>query len=92
MYSAEIKKISPSTNLGGVFATRYNPKIRKKISHELIAATREQLGEVFMDSYIRDNIALSEAQANGKTIFEYAPDSNGAEDYYKLTKEILTRI
>ncbi|SEI97564.1 chromosome partitioning protein [Dyadobacter sp. SG02] len=92
VYSAEIKKISPSTNLGGVFATRYNPKIRKKISHELIMATREQLGEVFMEAYIRDNIALSEAQASGTTIFEYAPHSNGAEDYYKLTKEILERI
>ncbi len=92
IYSAEIKKISPSTNLGGVFATRYNPKIRKKISHELIAATRDQLGSIFMDSYIRDNVALSEAQANGATIFDYAPNSNGAEDYYKLTKEILERI
>ncbi|MGV3600146.1 MAG: ParA family protein [Dyadobacter fermentans] len=87
-----MKKISPSTNLGGVFATRYNPKMRKKISHELITATREQLGEVFMEAYIRDNIALSEAQANGTTIFDYAPQSNGAEDYYKLTKEILERI
>jgi chromosome partitioning protein len=45
-----------------------------------------------MESYIRDNIALSEAQANGTTIFDYAPHSNGAEDYYKLTKEILERI
>ena len=92
VYSAEIKKISPNTNLGGVFATRYNPKIRKKISHELVSATKEQLGDVFMDSYIRDNVALSEAQASGMTIFDYAPNSNGAEDYYKLTKEILERI
>lgn len=92
VYSAEIKKISPTTNLGGVFATRYNPKIRKKISHELISATKEQLGDVFMNSYIRDNIALSEAQASGTNIFDYAPNSNGAEDYYKLTKEILERI
>lgn len=92
VYSGEIKKISPTTNLGGVFATRYNPKIRKRISHELITATRQQLDGVFMDAYIRDNISLSEAQASGQTIFDYAPSSNGAEDYYKLTKEILERI
>ena len=91
-YASEIKMISPQTELGGVFATRYNPKIRKKISHALIDAAKTQLGDVFMKTYIRDNISLSEAQANGIDIFAYAPESNGAMDYYNLTKEIIERL
>jgi chromosome partitioning protein len=91
-YASEIKMISPNSNLGGVFATRYNPKIRKKISHALVDAAKTQLGGHFMNTFIRDNIALSEAQANGIDIFEYAPESNGAMDYYHLTKEILERL
>lgn len=91
-YSAEIQQISPQTTLGGVFATRYNPNIRKKLSNDLIEATKEQLGDKFLNTYIRDNIALSEAQAIGSDIFNYSPDSNGAIDYYQLAKELLDNI
>ncbi|PLK44554.1 ParA family protein [Emticicia sp. TH156] len=88
-YSSELQLISPQTKLGGVFATRYNPRINKKLSNEIIEATKQQLGDSFFSTTIRDNIAISEAQASGQDIFSYAPDSNGAMDYYKLTKEIL---
>ncbi|MFN8353863.1 MAG: ParA family protein [Spirosomataceae bacterium] len=91
-YASEIKQISPNSTLGGVFATRYNPRIRKKISNALIEAAKSQLNGNFMGTYIRDNIALSEAQSQGIAIFDYAPDSNGAMDYYNLTKEILEKL
>lgn len=91
-YASEIKQISPSSQLGGVFATRYNPKMRKKISHALIEAAKSQLGDNFLQTFIRDNISLSEAQAQGTHVFEYAPESNGAIDYYNLTKEILGKL
>lgn len=78
--------------LGGVFPTRYNPKIKKILSQELIGSAAEQLADEFLsDCYIRENIALSEAQAMGKSIFEYKPESNGAHDYQKLTEIILKR-
>lgn len=92
IYSKELQQISPQTQLGGVFATRYNPKINKKLSNDLIEATKAQLGDKFFNTSIRDNIAVSEAQANGTDIFSYSPDSNGALDYYQLTKEILNAI
>jgi chromosome partitioning protein len=40
---------------------------------------------------IRDNVALAEAPSHGQDIFAYKSDSNGAEDYLKLCKEILKR-
>ena len=38
---------------------------------------------------IRRNIKLAESPSFGTTIFEYAPDSNGAEDYRKLAMSVV---
>jgi chromosome partitioning protein len=39
---------------------------------------------------IRRNVRLAEAPSFGQSIFQYAPTSNGAEDYRQLAQEILT--
>ncbi|MEN6334954.1 MAG: hypothetical protein ABFE01_11880, partial [Phycisphaerales bacterium] len=41
-------------------------------------------GAVVLPSFIRRNIKLAEAPSYGKTIFEYDPDCNGADDYRKV--------
>jgi chromosome partitioning protein len=38
---------------------------------------------------IRRNIRLAEAPSHGQSIFQYAADSNGAQDYAALAREIL---
>jgi len=38
---------------------------------------------------IRRNVRLAEAPSFGQSIFQYAPDSNGAQDYRQLAAEIL---
>ena len=38
---------------------------------------------------IRRNIRLAEAPSFGQTIFEYAPHSNGAQDYRQLAEEVV---
>lgn len=90
-FSREIHRMA-GCELGGVFATRYNPKVRKNLSNDLISEASEQLGKYFLKSYIRDNIALSEAQAMGLDIFSYAPTSNGAKDYMALCNEVQEAI
>lgn len=40
---------------------------------------------------IKENISIAEAPSFGKTIFEHKADSNGAEDYSALSKEIIER-
>jgi chromosome partitioning protein len=37
---------------------------------------------------IRRNVRLAEAPSFGQSIFQYAPDSHGAEDYRKLAEEL----
>ncbi|HIP71506.1 MAG TPA: ParA family protein [Anaerolineae bacterium] len=51
-----------------------------------------QLSRTFGDTVcapIRYNVRLSEAPAHGQHIFEYAPRSNGAQDYLELTRRIV---
>lgn len=38
---------------------------------------------------IRRNIRLAEAPSHGQSIFQYAPESNGAKDYGRLAHEVL---
>ena len=81
----------------GIFATRYNPKIRRKISHDIISSVKgSRLSEIMCDSYIRESVAVTESQANGQDLFEYwAETGRGGkpmEDYIKLSEELLNRI
>jgi chromosome partitioning protein len=39
---------------------------------------------------IRRNVRLAEAPSFGQSILQYAPTSNGAEDYRNLTREVLS--
>ena len=46
-------------------------------------------GAVVFETKIRRNIRLAEAPSFGRSIFDYDPKSNGAEDYGRLAEEIL---
>lgn len=90
-YANEIMEMNPDMDLGGVFATRFNPKVNKKFSKKLIESVSKQLGDKFLDSFIRENGDLYQAQATGTHIFDYDDSCNGAVDYYNLAKEILLK-
>ena len=40
------------------------------------------------ETHIRRNVKLAECPSHGRTIFEYAPNSNGATDYAGLAREL----
>jgi chromosome partitioning protein len=46
-------------------------------------------GAKMFDAAIRRNIRLAEAPSFGESIFEYAPQSNGAQDYRNLAEEVI---
>ena len=46
---------------------------------------------VIFDTRVRRNIRLAECPSHGKTIFDYAPTSNGARDYFDLALELVRR-
>ncbi len=45
----------------------------------------------FFDTRIRRNIRLAEAPSFGQSIFQYAPGSNGANDYRALAEEVIAQ-
>lgn len=90
--AAQMKERSAKAlSLYGVILTRYRAraKINQYIQKEVKAAADDvaapYLGE------IRDGIAIREAQALRKSLFEYAPRSNPAQDYMKLFDKIQRR-
>jgi chromosome partitioning protein len=56
----------------------------------------EQVRAVFGNKVFRTvigkNVRLEESPAYKETIFSFAPNSNGAREYEKLTREVLRRV
>lgn len=46
-------------------------------------------GATFFQTRIRRNVRLAEAPSFGQSIFDYAPTSNGAEDYRAFAEEVM---
>jgi chromosome partitioning protein len=83
------KRLNKGIKITGIIATMYNS--RKAINNEVIEEIEKRLPGKLFKTLIRENVALQEAPSWGKTIFEYKPNSTGADDYMDLTKEILER-
>lgn len=76
--------------IGGVFITKINP--RRVITEQITESIKKYFSDKLFDTSIRINVALVEAQLKGIDIFQYAPASNAAQDYAKLTAEILDKV
>ncbi len=89
-----VKEVKESLNenleIGGVFITQINTT--RILTKTIVDKLTEDLQEKVFDTKIRINVALAEAQLQGQSIFDYAPESNGAKDYGMLVDEILSRL
>jgi chromosome partitioning protein len=89
----EIQKLlHPGLQALGAFITRNNRAERRNIVKEIKATLDAQSTIHMLASDIRTDVKLVEAPTRGLSIFDYAPNSRGAEDYQALTEEILTII
>lgn len=70
----------------GILPTFFD--IRNRISHLILQDLQKNFQEKCL-SPIRINTKLREAPIHRMSIFEYAPDSHGAEDYNLLVEKIL---
>lgn len=82
--------IGHETKIIGVLRTFFD--LRTLISREVDEAIRKTFGDQVFESTIPQNVSLNEAQSEGKTIFEYKPESKGAEAYMNLAKELMERF
>lgn len=73
-------------DLSYIIPTMHDARLAQ--TEEILAQLKGAYGERLTHP-IRQNVRLSEAPAHGKTIFEYAPTSRGAEDYGRLAKRVI---
>ena len=87
------KRINPDLKVTGVLLCMYD--VRASLPNEVRADIEQFLAGArgtnrawsqaqVLPTFIRRNIKLAEAPSYGKTIFEYDPNCNGAEDYRKV--------
>jgi len=82
---SSIQKYRPELGLKYILPT-FEDKRVKKTSRIL-----NKIEKIYGDRLchpIRYNVRLSEAPAYGKTIYEYAPGCNGAQDYRELVRKV----
>ncbi len=70
----------------GVLPTFYDARAR--ICRDAVDTLKEHFGDRCL-SPIRAATKVKEAPAQGKTLFEYAPESNAAEDYMAVVERII---
>lgn len=70
----------------GVLPTFYDARAR--ICRDAVDTLKEHFGDRCLEP-IRSTTKIKEAPAQGRTIFEYAPDSNAAEDYMRVVDRIV---
>lgn len=83
-------RLNKQVDMIGVIATMYDS--RRVLNRDVVEIIHKYFGEKVFNTYVRDNIALAEAPAQRKDIFDYNPKSPGAEDYLNLSREFLARV
>ena len=80
------KRLNPQLQIECILACMYDP--RTNLTNEVLHEVGAHFGNVLARTRIRSNVKLAEAPSFGRTIFEHAPDSNGARDYAALAAEL----
>ncbi len=81
---------NPRLEILGILPTQVSQ--RRKLTHEVIQALRQELGDALFESQIHDTASLTESTGHAQSIFGYDPRSVGAKDYLAAAQEILSRL
>ena len=84
------KQLNPDLQIACVLPCMLDS--RTNLSAEVLQEIQDHFGDLLTKSRIRNNVKLAEAPSFGRTIFEHAPDSNGAKDYAAFALEFLKMI
>lgn len=84
----QIQNSNPALSIMGAVLTRYDKRANlNRYLRDTIEKTGQEIGAPLIAT-IRPGIAIREAQAFQRSLYEYAPKSNPAADYLKLYKKI----
>lgn len=80
---------NPGLTIAGIVLTKY--KARQTLAADLrenIVQQAQNMGTKVFDTFIREGVAVEQAQAMQQSLFDYAPRSNPAQDYASLFEEM----
>jgi chromosome partitioning protein len=75
----------------GILRTRVDGRTQQ-INDAIGGALDDNYRSLLLDTAIPVNSALAQAQAAGKSIFQYSPNSRGALAYKALAREVTDRL
>jgi chromosome partitioning protein len=81
-------QLNPNLDVLGVLCTFTD---KTNVFRDVQQQLKEYFGELVFDTTIPKNVSLEEAHSNHTHVFDYAPNSSGAQAYKSLVKEILSR-
>jgi chromosome partitioning protein len=81
---------NPNLQLLGVVITMHDK--RTTLAKDIHDQIRNVFGERLFQTVITKSIRLEESPAYKESIFTFAPRSSGANEYYSLSEEILSRV
>jgi chromosome partitioning protein len=84
--------VNPKLKALGVFFLPYNPRSNRRLHQQVVQITGEDFGPDMVLPNIRQDGALSDSQAFGTLPVSDNPDSNGVQDFHKLTSAILAKL
>ena len=84
------KYCNHNLKVAGILLTRYNNRnVLSKNLKVVFQDIAEQMETHVFKATIRENVAIKEAQVMHRSIYDYAPNSNGAADYSAFVEELL---
>ncbi|MGI5131480.1 ParA family protein [Pseudonocardia sp. CA-107938] len=82
-------RLNPELTILGILATMFDP--RTLHTREVRQRVEEAFGDLVFDAVINRTVRFPETTVAGEPITTWAPQSNGAESYRLLAREVLAR-
>lgn len=90
---AEFEEIQTGTNPGlRIFGYLITLSDQTNISGQIKEELLSSFGDQVFRSTVRRSVKFREASALGQTVFQHAPESAAANDYFKFADEVMTRL
>lgn len=89
-----VKEVNNKLETLGVLLVKYHDRtvLNRQMKELLADQVHELLDTTLFETYIREGVAIAEAQTMQTSILDYNPSSNPCIDYVALTNEIIQRI
>jgi chromosome partitioning protein len=83
-------RANPTLRILGVVITMHDK--RTSLARDIRAQIDKVFGKKVFRTVITKSVRLEESPAYKESIFQFAPDSSGATEYYRLCEEVIDRV